>query len=789
MPPGAPSAFVRFMELSVPNLALGAVALCSALILVALREHPRSSLRASLFVNLAATAFVGLELVVIACGLIEGAIPTGRLFHAAQVASGAWFVPAFFLYARAVANSRLGARLDRALRAMTMAGVAFALLVCAATAADPSLVISQTVPSADAHQGATWAARGTRGPLLSAINLASSPASIVALATLVRVAFARAWRRDDWLHLAAVLVFILSSLQSLSQNLFGGFLDPFRELQVSRVGLGGATFAVLSSLAVLGTFAADARKAAEARASADRELAERRNVEKALESSKRQLADILDFLPDPTFAIDLEGRIIAWNRAIAELSGKSADEVMGRGDYEYALPFFGSRRPILVDLALRPDPAAEAKYDSLERRGDSLVAENYNAYMRSGTGFHLWGIAKPFRDAEGRIIGAIESIRDITHHKETEARLADLAANLEIKVKERTAELEGALAELTHARESLAVAEKHALMGRLGASIAHELNTPLGAILSAVSGTPERILAAIRSLARADDTRCPGCEALADEMVERAVARAMSLEDSSEREAVHGLEAALARGGFEKPRRLARELAELFEPDDALAFAARLAGIPAASSLVESVSEVAALVRSSRIVSEAALKASRVVTAIQSYSRASPGESEPVDPVASIENLLVLYYGAYKRTIRVERSWECRDKVLGSKDRLDQVWVNLVNNALQAMGNQGVLSFSTRRDGSWVEVSVGDDGPGIPAEIQGRIFEPFFTTKRDGEGTGLGLDVCRRFVEGSGGAIRFESRPGRTVFTVRLRVAEAPPEAGPVVQDLPAPSG
>lgn len=182
--------------------------------------------------------------------------------------------------------------------------------------------------------------------------------------------------------------------------------------------------------------------------------------------------------------------------------------------------------------------------------------------------------------------------------------------------------------------------------------------------------------------------------------------------------------------------------------------------------------ELAALVRSSSIVSEAAHKASRVVAAIQSYSRTAPAEPAPVDLVASIENLLVLYYGAYKRSVRVERSWTCRDRAFGSKDRLDQVWVNLVNNALRAMAYQGTLSLSTRRKGPWIEVEIGDDGPGIPQEIQDRIFEPFFTTKRDGEGTGLGLDVCRRFIDEAGGSIRFESRPGRTVFTVSLPAAD-----------------
>jgi len=100
---------------------------------------------------------------------------------------------------------------------------------------------------------------------------------------------------------------------------------------------------------------------------------------------------------------------------------------------------------------------------------------------------------------------------------------------------------------------------------------------------------------------------------------------------------------------------------------------------------------------------------------------------------------------------------------------LNQVWTNLITNAVDAMGGTGVLRVATRREGDDVVVEIGDDGPGIPSDVLERVFEPFFTTKEAGAGTGLGLDITRRIVvDRHGGDIHFESVPGATTARVRL---------------------
>ncbi len=164
-----------------------------------------------------------------------------------------------------------------------------------------------------------------------------------------------------------------------------------------------------------------------------RDITERKQAEEALQESERRLADIIDFLPDATVAIDLNGKVIAWNRAIEEMTGVSAEDMLGKGNYEYALPFYGEHRPIMIDLVLNPDKKIEKRYSYiLKRQKDLLIVETWVPCLKGEAAF-LWGKATPLYNSKGAIIGAIESIRDITEHKqaeealqESERRLADI---------------------------------------------------------------------------------------------------------------------------------------------------------------------------------------------------------------------------------------------------------------------------------------------------------------------------------------------------------------------------
>ena len=157
-----------------------------------------------------------------------------------------------------------------------------------------------------------------------------------------------------------------------------------------------------------------------------RDITERKKAEDALRESERRFSDIINFLPDATFVIDTQGKVMAWNHAIEKMTGMNAADMLGKSNYEYSLCFYDERRPILADLVLKPQKEIEAKYSSIIRADHSLVAETYvpkfNAY--------LWVTATALYDSKGSVIGAIESLRDITEitqaRKEIEKRLEEL---------------------------------------------------------------------------------------------------------------------------------------------------------------------------------------------------------------------------------------------------------------------------------------------------------------------------------------------------------------------------
>ncbi len=148
----------------------------------------------------------------------------------------------------------------------------------------------------------------------------------------------------------------------------------------------------------------------------------RRRVEKRLRNSEQQMSQIIDFLPDATFVIDLAGRVIAWNRAMEELTGVQASAMLGKGDFEYALPFYGERRPIIVDMILNGDETILGKYNKILRQGNRIISENQTEYKIFGQRY-LRGTAGPLCDGQGNVVGAIEIIHDISQSRNAEIAL------------------------------------------------------------------------------------------------------------------------------------------------------------------------------------------------------------------------------------------------------------------------------------------------------------------------------------------------------------------------------
>jgi len=154
-----------------------------------------------------------------------------------------------------------------------------------------------------------------------------------------------------------------------------------------------------------------------------RDITEHKHAQEELKTSQQRLSQIINFLPDATFAIDTEGKVIAWNQAIENMTGIKSQDMLGKGDYEYTIPFYGERRPALIDIVGKWDKEIEVKYQYVKKEGESLVTESYDPLVKPG-GF-LWGKASLLYDHNGKVMGAIESIRDITDRKVTEEALRE----------------------------------------------------------------------------------------------------------------------------------------------------------------------------------------------------------------------------------------------------------------------------------------------------------------------------------------------------------------------------
>ena len=181
-----------------------------------------------------------------------------------------------------------------------------------------------------------------------------------------------------------------------------------------------------------------------------RDITERKRVEEERRESQRRLSDIIEFLPDATLVIDKDGKVIAWNRAIEAMTGVKKEDMIDKAYKEYALPFYGDRRPILIDLALHPDAEIEKQYTAIQRVGDILFGESFTPNLPPGN-IHLSATASVLRDSKGEIIAAIECIRDNTERKRLEERL------------NRAEKMEG--------------------LGRLAGGVAHDLNNVLGVLV------------------------------------------------------------------------------------------------------------------------------------------------------------------------------------------------------------------------------------------------------------------------------------------------------------------
>ena len=354
---------------------------------------------------------------------------------------------------------------------------------------------------------------------------------------------------------------------------------------------------------------------------------------------------------------------------------------------------------------------------------------------------------------------------------------ASLFPELVQRMPELTTRLVGLMSD--RVRETTRVEQQRdrlASLGKLSAGLAHELNNPASAAKRAASQLRDalkKIRDASLELGRRDLTPAQKSEIekLEISFTQQDVVPPDPLTMSDLEDQIDSL---LRSHGQNDLWQLAADLAQRnIQPEMLESLFATLDAVTARAALVR----IAASVEIATLLHEIESSTSRIsdlVGAIKEYTHMDQAPVLNVDIVKSLETTLTILNHKLKQGVAVQRDYQRVPLLVNSfGSELNQVWTNLIDNAIDAMHGKGELRVRTYRDDGCVVVEIGDNGPGIPGDVQPHIFEPFFTTKGVGEGTGLGLDTVQRIVKKHRGNIQVTSKPGDTRFQVWLPLSEA----------------
>jgi signal transduction histidine kinase len=339
-----------------------------------------------------------------------------------------------------------------------------------------------------------------------------------------------------------------------------------------------------------------------------------------------------------------------------------------------------------------------------------------------------------------------------------------------------------ALEELRTAQTQLIQAEKMATLGQVVANVAHEINTPIGAVKASGKNISDALEDTLNAMPELFQTLDVSTTELFKKFLQQYRAGNPILSTRDERNLVRALMAVLEQAGVDNARKKASILAQMgaktVEPDYL-----PLLLHPESDRILATAHGIASILNNTANINSAVEKVSKIVFALKSFSHVDQSEEKiEADIFDGMETVLTIYQGQLKQGIELVREYETIAPLLCLPDQLNQVWTNLIHNALQAMQQQkpaphdavqqaspSTLTIAIRQIDQCAVVSVRDNGPGIPEHIRTKIFEPFFTTKPVGVGSGLGLDIVRKIIDKHQGRIELQTEVGvGTTFTVYL---------------------
>ncbi|MCL1470952.1 ATP-binding sensor histidine kinase [Argonema antarcticum] len=524
----------------------------------------------------------------------------------------------------------------------------------------------------------------------------------------------------------------LSGIVYLENNLIAGAFTPDR-LEVLQLLSGQAAIAI-----------ANAKLYAEVR------------------ESKSRLNQYLEAMPVGIFVADAAGKPCYVNQTAQQMLGKGV--VPHATDDEltkvYQAYLAGSDRlfPYERTVIMQALKGERATIDDMEIHQENKIIP-----------LEVWGT--PIYDAEGNVAYALAAFQDITERKQAEKLLAEYNRNLEIQVAERTQELSQTLEHLQATQEELIQSEKMAALGQLVAGVAHEINTPLGAIRSSVENIAEFMTLYLEKLPAFFQQLSPQRQQDFFALLQNSTRQVTTFSSKEKRAFKRALVSQLSDREITNADTIADTLVDLGIYENIEPFLPLLKD-PKSEDILNNLYQLASLQKSTQIITTATNRAAKIVFALKSYARYdNSGDKLKANIIEGIETVLTIYESQLKHGVETIRNYDrALPSILCYPDELNQVWTNLIHNALQAMSNKGSLTIDARQQDTNLLIGITDSGTGIDPKIMSRIFDPFFTTKPPGEGSGLGLNIVKKIIDKHEGNISVESMPGQTTFTVSLPI-------------------
>jgi len=492
-----------------------------------------------------------------------------------------------------------------------------------------------------------------------------------------------------------------------------------------------------------------------------------KQAQESLEESKKRLSDIINFLPDPTFALNRRGEVIVWNRAVEELTGIKAGDIIGKGGYEHALPFWGERRPILADLAMEWDQTYEDRYPFVSRQGHTLLTEAF-APAVPPKGAFLWGKASALFDSQGEVVGAIETVRDITARKDMEEALRESAAR-------HLALIQSLPVGVISVDPELCITEINSQgLAILGYSQQEVLGRPCGEVLR--SEACQQRCPIKNSLGSRQPTGPVDTTFVSKDGVRKSVRLQAAGLFNAEGELLGGVEVFQDVSQLKALERERANLVSMFAHD----MKNPLVGIQGfALRLLKrgGQTEPDKQKQYLEIIRRQAEQLEKIINDFLDFARLETGRLKLSFSAVDLDKEFIELVEAFsprfaqKGMSLVLENSEKLPVIEADPVHLRRAFGNLLDNALKYSDQGGTVTIEAQDNDGTVTLRFRDQGAGIPPEDLPYIFDMFYRSGSQGKkaGHGLGLAGVEAIVRGHGGRVMVASELGKgSVFSLEL---------------------